>query len=54
MSTRSGVDPLDTFYANAVSRGAVPRGKNGNTHVVPPKCQLAQLPISKFEPRPPR
>jgi hypothetical protein len=48
-----GVAPSDTFCASKGSRGAGPAGNIGNTHVVPPKCRIAQQPNSKFEPRPP-
>jgi len=43
MSAWLGVDPSETLHARTWSRGAVPAGKKGNTHVVPPKCQIAKF-----------
>jgi hypothetical protein len=43
MSTPKSVDPSDAFHASTGSHGAVPAGKNGNTHVVPPKCEIAKF-----------
>src|SRR5882757_1654378 len=44
MSAPWGVDPSESFHASTGSRGSMLAGKKGNTHVVPPKCQIAKQP----------
>ena len=41
MSALLGEHPSDTFDASIGSHGTMAAGKTGNTHVVPPKCQIA-------------
>ncbi len=43
MSALWGTDPADTFHVSTGSHGSMLAGKKGNTHVVPPKCQIAKF-----------
>jgi hypothetical protein len=41
MGAPLGEHPSDTFHAGMGSHGTMLAGKTGNTHVVPPQCQIA-------------
>jgi hypothetical protein len=43
MSAWLGVDQSDAFHASMGSHSSMLAGKKGNTHVVPPKCQIAKF-----------